>query len=80
MMRRSEQEPCLLEPPRRSRSFLLLATVMLPWCMPVCCLPQRRDRVPPVRASQKHGTPSQGRAWRWGGGVGTRLSERSGEP
>ena len=80
MMRRSEQEPCLLEPPRRSRSFLLLTTVLLPWCMPVCCLPQRRDRVPPVRASQKHSTPSQGRAWRRGGWVGARSSERSGEP
>jgi hypothetical protein len=36
----------MLELPKRSPAFLVLPSMRRPGRMPVCCLLQRRDRVP----------------------------------
>jgi hypothetical protein len=48
MSRRGARRPSLLEPPKRSPppSLLPTASLPLPYALPVCRLPQRRDRVP----------------------------------
>ena len=79
MSRKGEaRRPSLLEPPKRSPRPALLPTVSLPLphALPVCRLPQRRDRVPPVRATQQQSTSSQGRA---GGGAWQRGRARRSE-
>ena len=58
------RRPALLEPPKRSPRPALLPTVSLPLlsALPVCRLPQRRDRVPSGVGYSLQSTASQGRA------------------
>jgi hypothetical protein len=58
------RRPALLEPPKRSPRPPLLPTVSLPLlsALPVCRLPQRRDRVPSGAGYSFQSTASQGRA------------------
>ena len=76
------RRPSLLEPPKRSPrpSFLPTVSLPLPHALPVCRLPQRRDRVPSGAGywATKHSESRPRR--RRGMAAGARSSERSGEP
>lgn len=75
MMRRSEQEPCLLEPPRRSRSFVLLPTVMPPGvCLSAVC---RSAATASLRCGLAICTARRVKAVHGGGAVGWGHARRS---